>query len=321
MLNIHFLNVGEGDSTLLEWTAGGVTKYALIDTGLEDIGQVEGDLRKCCVDQLRDKGITKLEFLAITHLHRDHSQALGDVLAQAKPKRFFTSYLPADTALRAPAEPETALPKVKKMAVDLNRYSEWVEQMHLSGTELTAVTESGVLYDDGTLRVAFLMPSKCCLRLQNTLFDMILAGQPVPEAVKAQISGMRNNNSLRLRISFAGRVFECDGDYYYEDAEREDLEPCDILKVAHHGDMKSMNPKLAEKLSPAYAVISWSARYKPEKDRPSMAVTKALRDVGAEVFFTGPRGEPGHPAEDRVEAVFTVDDDGTVIPPERAYRR
>lgn len=320
MLKIHSLNVGEGDATLLEWDAAGVTRYALIDTGLEDTGSVEGDPRRRCVEHLERYGVTVLEFLAITHLHRDHSQALGDVLSQVKTKRFFTSYLPADGSRRAPAEPETAIAKVKKMAIDLNRYSDCVERMRQAGTELVTVRENGVFYDDGVIRVEFLMPTKCCLKLQNLLFDMVLAGEPVPEPVKANISGVRNNNSLRLRVYFAGRVYECDGDYYAEDGEREDLAPCDILKVAHHGDIKSMNPKLARKLSPAYAVISWSGRFKPEKDRPSASVTKALRDAGAELFFTGPWAEPGYPAEYREEALFTVGDDGSITPPARAYR-
>lgn len=320
MLKIHFINVGEGDSTLLEWTANGETRYALIDVGLSDVGCAEGDPRITATAFLKDKGITELEFLAITHLHRDHAEALGDVIAQARPKRFFTSFVPSDTSLRAPEEPEAALTKVKKLAVDLSSYCVFIQKMYDMGTEVTEIQTSGLLYEDDAVYIDVLSPAKGRLKLQNLIFESILLGETLPGSIKAHIAGMRNNNSLRLRVHYAGRLFGCDGDYYAEDAEREQLDRCDILKVAHHGDKKSLNETVVDKLTPAYAIISWSARYKPDKDRPSSNVTRWLRNAGAEVYFTGPFAEPGHPAEYHDEILFTIRDDGSIIPPERAYR-
>jgi competence protein ComEC len=70
---IHFIDVGEGDSILLE-TQG---KTALIDTG----NLISGPL---LVKYLKEKGVEKLNHLIITHPHPDHIGGVFFILPMLK---------------------------------------------------------------------------------------------------------------------------------------------------------------------------------------------------------------------------------------------
>ncbi len=75
---IHFINVGEGDSILLE-TRG---KSALIDTG----NLISGPR---LVKYLKEKGIEKLDCLIITHPHPDHIGGVFFILAILKVEKIY----------------------------------------------------------------------------------------------------------------------------------------------------------------------------------------------------------------------------------------
>ena len=66
---VHFIDVGQGSSTLIQRGATGV----IIDAGEKDYGQV-------VVDYLTDVGITELEFAVASHPHSDHIGGLDEVL-------------------------------------------------------------------------------------------------------------------------------------------------------------------------------------------------------------------------------------------------
>jgi len=75
---IHFINVGEGDSILLE-TQG---KAALIDTG----NLISGPR---VVEYLKEKGIEKLNYLIITHPHPDHIGGVFFILPLLKVEEIY----------------------------------------------------------------------------------------------------------------------------------------------------------------------------------------------------------------------------------------
>ena len=66
---VHFIDVGQGSSTLIQQGTNGI----LIDAGEKDYGQV-------VVDYLKDVGITSLEYVVASHPHSDHIGGLDDVL-------------------------------------------------------------------------------------------------------------------------------------------------------------------------------------------------------------------------------------------------
>ncbi len=61
-LRLDFIDVGQGDSTLIESPGG---KFMLIDTGTNQSS------RKMC-DYLESRGVSEIEYLIFTHPHEDH---------------------------------------------------------------------------------------------------------------------------------------------------------------------------------------------------------------------------------------------------------
>ncbi|MBQ8688275.1 MAG: MBL fold metallo-hydrolase [Ruminococcus sp.] len=72
MTNIHFLDVGQGDSTLI----CGSEKTVLIDGGERDQGEV-------VLEDLRQYGVETIDYIIATHPHSDHIGGLVDVLEYA----------------------------------------------------------------------------------------------------------------------------------------------------------------------------------------------------------------------------------------------
>ena len=66
---VHFIDVGQGSSTLIQEGASGI----LIDAGEKDYGQV-------VIDYLEKVGIKSLEYVVASHPHSDHIGGLDDVL-------------------------------------------------------------------------------------------------------------------------------------------------------------------------------------------------------------------------------------------------
>ena len=66
---VHFIDVGQGSSTLIQQGTSGI----LIDAGEKDYGQV-------VVDYLNNVGVTSLEYVVASHPHSDHIGGLDDVI-------------------------------------------------------------------------------------------------------------------------------------------------------------------------------------------------------------------------------------------------
>ena len=82
-LTIHFLDVGQGDSILVEYN----NKDMLIDAGESDQGEV-------VTDYLQDQGISTLDYVVATHPHSDHIGGMNDVLNNFQVEHFIDSGYP-----------------------------------------------------------------------------------------------------------------------------------------------------------------------------------------------------------------------------------
>jgi len=79
-LTVHFLDVGQGDSILLEFDG----KSMLIDAGEQNKGEV-------VTYYLRDQGISTLDYVVATHPHSDHTGGMDDVLDNFHVEHFIDS--------------------------------------------------------------------------------------------------------------------------------------------------------------------------------------------------------------------------------------
>lgn len=74
---VHYIDVGQGDSTLLQTTAGSV----LIDCGETEYGET-------VVEYLKSQGVEELEYFIITHPDSDHMGCAAYVLQNVSVKKF-----------------------------------------------------------------------------------------------------------------------------------------------------------------------------------------------------------------------------------------
>ena len=79
-LNVHIIDVGQGDCTLLECD----NLYMLIDAGEVDYGYI-------VVDYLEKYNIDKLDYMVITHPHSDHYGGAKTVLQSVKTENIILS--------------------------------------------------------------------------------------------------------------------------------------------------------------------------------------------------------------------------------------
>lgn len=70
-MQVHFIDVGQGDSILIESNH----EYMLIDAGNNEDGEV-------VVDYLLEEGVDKLKYIIATHPHEDHIGGMDDVIKQ-----------------------------------------------------------------------------------------------------------------------------------------------------------------------------------------------------------------------------------------------
>ena len=312
MLKLHFFNVAEGDSILLDYEGGKSPFRVLVDTGRAFMPESQGSLRHTAAWHLRKLNIDFIDVLVLTHLHVDHIQDLPEILKSVRFGSICSTYFPPDPG-RNIADIQSDLKPVRELPKDLNTLAESIRKAKKAGTKIIPVTGDVFVPIDQTYgSILIRMPVGNTLDFQNSVCDQLFNNEPVSEMNIYRAAKSRNNNSLRLLVKYAERTIALDGDYYATDAEKEYQEQCDILKVAHHGDKKSMTDKLASMLRPKYAVISCMREYVEEKDRPSKNTADSLRKYGAEIMYTDCFEESGHQPEYHDEILISIDENGTI---------
>lgn len=315
MLELHFVNVGDGDCTLVEERQGERTFRLLVDTGRPELADVPGSPRRTAAAYLRDRGVSNVDALVITHLHMDHFGGLRPLLDQVAFTDVYAGFFPeGPSALDRGALAD--IKTVRGLADHLERWTEDCARLRTLGCQLHPVTETVERSFTDRLHGWIICRDPAASACQRGAWTEMLAGRPVPEGLQYWSSKYRNPGSLRVRLSYAGRTVELAGDCYGAAWENE-AEPCDILKTPHHADAKSLTPALAARLHPAWAVVSCGAEYVAKKDRPSHAAVELLQRQGAQVFFTDSFAAPWHEPV-RWDAVdITISEDGTVCVPGR----
>lgn len=258
-VRVTFLDVGQGLAVLLE--AGG--RYALYDTGPDSIG---------FVDTLLARGIDTLEWVLVSHNHRDHAGGFMEIGGGGMP------------ASRVSAESRVKNVPKSGNGVVLRQGSGNTPRVHVRQLFVGPDTSGGFIRDS-VLRIArrFGIPVDTLVR--GTVLELggFAGNEPRVEVLwpPEQLRVGENGASVVLQVAFGAASVLLPGDLDTAGERRLlELSPMlatNLVQVGHHGSSGSSSLDFISKLAPEYAVVSAGAGN--PYGHPSNSVVRKLEYV------------------------------------------
>ena len=220
-LILTFLDVGHGDSILVEFPGG---KRMLIDGG--GLHEDRFDIGKNAIAPfLRSKKIRKIDTLVLTHPDPDHLKGLNFIASRFSIGRFL------DTGLRTDSESYFQLEKtLQRRKIERVPLNEDMKFQSIQGVEISILNPpAGSPGPLSHRNPAWLNNQSLVMKLRFKNVILLLTGDVEREAEERMV---RKGHSLRAHI----------------------------LKVPHHGSSSSSSPGFLEKVKPDYAILSVGER-------------------------------------------------------------
>lgn len=230
---IHFLKTSDSSDCILLESNG---RYALIDTGRYS----DGDVIK---EYFEKMNITKLDFLILTHNHKDHVGAAAKVIQEYKPdKLYLKRYYGNDGEDQA------------SIAKQFERYNTYIAMANAVGTNIVYVEDYG---DEYTINL-----NKMVIKNYNTVNcmadDYVFLNKKIQEEKKNK-NVSENANSITTLVTVNGLKTYLTGDLIYDefgDKIAQMIGKVDVYKIAHHGLANGTSETEANYLRPDYAVAT-----------------------------------------------------------------
>jgi competence protein ComEC len=233
-LRVYFIDVDGGQSTLFVTPAG---KSLLIDTGWAGNDGLDA---KRIVAAAKDAGVTKIDYVLLTHYHADHTGGVPELVQQIPVGTFI------DHGPPSPTDPSTTQwLSAYKDVLAKGHYGHIVAKpgdvLPIAGIKVQIVSSNGDL-------ITKPLPG---------------AGQPNPYCKDSEVrksDKTDNSHSVGSVLTFGKtRILDL-GDLTW-DKEMELMCPVnklgkvDILVVSHHGIFQSSSPALVEAVAPRIAIM------------------------------------------------------------------
>ena len=296
VMRVHFVDVGQGDATIIEFPHG----VMLVDAGGEKAREFNGKrnlmkyLRKFFQrrEDLADRD-HPIDLLAITHPHKDHTRAIPAIIVEYQPANVIHNHQDTGSGI---AEQEFAVDYIRETEAD----GYWIVQ----DRAVDAVARTGKGITNRTVDP----------------FGPIAGAGSTDPSVSVLWGGVRsnrdwdhddyddeNNHSLVIRVDYgeASILFTGDLEEAIKDQEARfdkagieriveayrdaDVLDVDVYQAGHHGSHNGGSAALLELISPQIAVISCGP---------------PVRRRGSE-FNAFNFGHPRKEAIDELEAVVT----------------
>lgn len=297
---IHFIDVGCADGALLQYGEGSNAKYAMIDTGA---GKYNGTKDKTyakkkapAYEYLKKMGVKHLEFVILTHPHRDH---IGGLVKILKDKTITINTIYGNslemTYLRSNDNVKEQTSETAKWTkFDSDTYQNVKDEIEKRNSE-----------EDESLHVKYVIPkagSKIYLgQAQITFYGPLENNYKYGRQVNLNVR-QENKYSIVTRIVYGKNSFLMTGD-----AQRETIEKiikkgynlqAQVLKEPHHGyqDVKEKDKLIAGRTSDHKLLIDHtkaniaviSNGYKNTGEVPMKNVLTDLSKM--DIYETGNRG-------------------------------
>ena len=218
------IDVGQGDAILIASEEG----YMLIDTG-----DNTKDSRNALTSYLDNLGVTKLDWLVITHPDADHIGGAVQVLSMCEVENVMLSDITHSSQLYI-----NMMEAILESDAKIHIVEEKSGQKDTETGDLTAnIYHAGDTFSWG--------------EIDYTILGPISIDQ-----------SDRNNASVVLRMVYGSNSFLLTGDMEKEEEEEllqyfdASFFDCDVLKVGHHGSSTSSSAALLSRATPKYALIS-----------------------------------------------------------------
>lgn len=249
-LQLYFLPVGQGDATLAVAPNG---QTLLVDSGSLVRQGPPRAAQEVVLPFLRQQGISRLDYVAVTHPDSDHYNGLPEVIATTCPRELWWTG-------QADSKPE---------------WQAMLDAAQTCGTKLRFFDKNHHQVQLGDVEVQVLHP---------------LVGPNEPQHFWPELSF--NDNSLVLSLQYGQTRALLMGDAG-EIAEDSLLDaglrgPFDLLKAGHHGSAHSSSRHFLQHVKPQHTVIS--AGYYNTFGHPAARLLKDLAALHSRVWRTDRQG-------------------------------
>ena len=246
-LHIYFIDVGQGDSTLIKTVRN---KTILVDGGGSEYGSFDVG-KNTLLPYLLDRGISKIDYLMVSHFDSDHVGGLSAILENLKVENIIIS----------------------RQGEESENFTEFMGLVNEKNINLIIVKKGDFIHIDKYSYFEILFPEEEYIR------DNILNNNSIVAKFTSK------NTSMLL----TGDIEEVSEDRLCELYGATNKLEADILKVAHHGSKTSSTEDFLQLVNPKLVLIGVGENN--NFGHPNSNVIKRLKEYTNLIYRTDKNGE------------------------------